>query len=421
VIELGYTVVRNGALIDGLGASPVPLGAVLIQDDRIAAVGHEQDIKLPASPITEVDARGGFILPGFIDTHVHLMFEGLDTLRTMSTPFSLPFYQAIEHMRRTIEAGVTTVRDAGGVDLGVKRAVESGLVVGPRIQISITALTTTGGHGDGWMSSGNEFHMLPAHPGRPDGRCDGPENVRRKVREILRAGAEVIKVHATGGILSTTSHSDFTQFSLEELRAIVEEGEYRRGVKVMAHAHGTRGIKNAIQAGIHSIEHGIILDHEAIELMLRCGTFLVPTMLAMVAILEMSTIHGSVPDWAVRKAREVIEIHRESVAEAYKAGVKICMGTDAAAAPHGSNLGELGLLCDIGMSPMEALVAATRRAAECLGWEDRVGTLEAGKYADLVVTRTDPLDDIGSLKKAENIALVMKSGAVVKDCLRVAN
>lgn len=411
-----FTLIRNGTLIDGQGGLPLSDAAVLIEDTHIRAVGPASRIPLPDAEITTIDARGGAILPGLIDTHVHLMFEGINIARDMATPFSLRFYYAIQHMRRTLEAGVTSVRDAGGADAGVKQAVERGIVLGPRMQISITALTITGGHGDGWMLSGNAFQLFPAYPGNPDNRCDGVDGVQQKVREVLRAGAEVIKICATGGVLSPTDHPDFTQFSPEELDVIVREAAYRRGVKVMAHAQGAEGIKNAVRAGIHSIEHGIYLDDEAIELMLARGTFLVPTLLAPLAVLEIGEA-GGMPEYGVRKAREVVEAHRDSIRRAYRAGVKIAMGTDAGVMPHGTNLRELGLMVDIGMSPMEAIVATTRTAAACLGWQDQIGTLEAGKLADVVISAVDPLtpDGIRALADPANIVLVMKDGKVVKE------
>ncbi len=412
---MAYMLIRNGTLIDGTGRQPVTSAAVLIEDDRVRAAGRLMDVPIPHADVTEIDAGGGFILPGFIDAHVHLMLEGIDFQKQMATPFSLNFYKATAHMRRTIEAGITSVRDAGGADLGVKQAVEQGLVPGPRMQISISVLTTTGGHVDFWMPSGNEMYLFMPYPGSPSGRCDGGEEVRRKVREVLRAGAEVIKVCATGGVLSPTDHPEFTQFTQEELAVMVQEGMFRRGVKVMAHAQGAPGIKNAVRAGIHSIEHGIYLDDEAINLMLKHGTFLVPTLLAPVAVLEVAEATGKVPEWAVRKAREVIDIHRESVARAYRAGVRIAMGTDAGVMPHGTNLRELDLMCGIGMTPMESIVATTKLAAECLGWEGKVGTIEPGKLADIVLARSDPLANIRSLENVENVALVMKGGQIVKD------
>jgi imidazolonepropionase-like amidohydrolase len=412
---MAYTLIHNGTLIDGNGGRPLEDAAVLIEDNRIRSVGQMRNITLPDSNVTQVNAQGGYILPGFIDTHVHMMLEMEGLLQMMAVPFSLNFYKAIGYMRRTIEAGITTVRDAGGADLGVKQAVEQGLVLGPRMQISITALTITGGHGDGWLPSDNRIKLFADYPGNPSGICDGVEDVRKKVREVLRAGAEVVKVHATGGVMSPTDHPEFTQFSPEELSVIVQEAAFRRGVKVMAHAQGAEGIKNAVRAGIHSIEHGIFLDDEAIELMLEHGTYLVPTLLAPVSVVEITEAQGTMPEWGVRKAKETIEIHRDSIARAYEAGVTIAMGTDAGVMPHGTNLRELGLMCSVGMSPMEAIVATTKVAAQCLGWDDRLGTIEAGKLADIVVARTDPLADIRALENANHIVLVMKDGTIVKD------
>jgi len=388
---------------------------VLVQDDRIAAVGRKAEVRAPAGAITMLDAQGGYILPGLIDTHVHLMLEGFNIPTLLTRPFSLNFYRAIDHMRRTIEAGITTVRDAGGADLGVKQAVEEGYVVGPRMQISITALSITGGHGDGWMPSGFSLDLFPPYPGMPSNLCDGVEEVRKKVREVLRAGAEVVKICSTGGVMSPTDHPEFTQFSPAELEVIVQEAAYRRGIKVMAHAQGVEGVKNAIRAGIHSIEHGIYLDQEALDLMLEKQTFLVPTLLAPLSVLEIAEATGTMPEYSVRKARETIEIHSESIAKAYEAGVTIAMGTDAGVMPHGTNLRELGLMSKIGMSPMEALVATTKVAAACLGWQDRIGTVEAGKFADIVITATDPLANLRTLEKRENIKVVMKGGKVLKD------
>jgi imidazolonepropionase-like amidohydrolase len=407
-------VIRNGTIIDGRGGEPIANGAVLIENDLIGAVGRDGSFPVPDGA-TEIDAGGGTILPGLIDAHVHIMFEGLNLNRLVATPLSLNFYQAIGFMRKTLDAGITTVRDAGGADLGVKMAVENGLIAGPRMQISISVLSTTGGHGDGYQPFGGEVGLLKSYPGNPSGICDGPEEVRKKVREILRAGAEVIKCCSTGGVGSATDHPEFTQFSIEELKIMVEEGRFRRGIKVMSHAQGTEGIKNAVLAGIHSIEHGFYLDDEVIGLMLERGTFLVPTLVAPLGVLESAEQGNAAPEYALRKAREALEAHRASIARAYRAGVKIAMGTDAAVMPHGTNLRELGLMCDCGMSPMEALVATTKVAAECLGWDDRIGTLEAGKFADVVITRTDPLANIRSLEQTDNIALVLKGGAVLKD------
>lgn len=413
---MGKTVVKNGRVIDGQGKQPLDKGIVVFEGNALVFVGEENDYSLSGDEEV-IDAQGGSILPGFIDTHVHVMMEYEAIQKRLESPFSFKFYQAAQYMRKTLDAGITSVRDALGADLGVKKAVEEGLISGPRLQLSINALTITGGHGDGYTTSGQTVELLQAdYPGMPDGRADGVEEVRKKVREMLRAGAEVIKVHATGGVLSATDHPEFTQFSLEELKVIVEEAQFRKGIKVMAHAQGAEGIKQAVRAGIHSIEHGIFLDDEAVELMKEHGTFLVPTLLAPVSVLELAKESG-MPDSAVEKSKEVIEIHKESVAKAYKAGVKIAMGTDAGVMPHGLNLRELELMTEVGMSPMEAIVATTRTAAECLGWQDKVGTLEKGKLADIVVVKGNPLEDISSLSDNTNIQLVIKDGKIEKNQL----
>lgn len=412
-----YTLIRNGTLIDGTGRAPMKDAAILVDGNTIRSIGSFGSVTLPGVPITEIDAKGGFVLPGLIDTHVHMMLELGDQMKMMQTPFSMNFYKAIAHFRRTLDAGITSVRDAGGADLGVKQSVEQGLIVGPRMQISITVLGITGGHTDGWLPSGNTMGLFPVYPGNPDGICDGVDEVRKKVREVLRAGADIIKICSTGGVLSPTDHPEFTQFSPEELAVIVQEGQYRRGVKVMAHAQGAEGIKNAVRAGVHSIEHGIYLDDEAIELMLKHDTYLVPTLLAPLAVVEIAESKGTMPEYGVRKSKETIEHHRDSISRAHKAGVKIAMGTDAGVMPHGTNLRELGLMCDVGMTPMESIVATTKTAAECLGWGDKVGTVEPGKLADIIITKADPLANIRSLEQTDNITWVMKDGAVVKNLL----
>lgn len=410
-----YTLIHNGTLIDGTGSAPRPNASVSIAENTIHAVGSVSNVTFPVSDMNRIDANGLYILPGLIDTHVHMMFEIDDLRKMIVTPFSYNFYKAALFLRRTIEAGITSVRDAGGADLGVKQAVEDGLILGPRMQISISVLGITGGHTDGWLPSGVISNLFPSYPGNPDGICDGVEEVRKKVREVLRAGADIIKICSTGGVLSPTDHPEFTQFSPEELNVIVQEARYRRGVKVMSHAQGSEGIKNAVRAGVHSIEHGIFLDDEAIDLMLAHDTFLVPTLLAPIAVIEIAESAGTMPEYGVKKARETIEIHRDSIAKAYARGVKIAMGTDAGVMPHGTNLRELALMCSIGMSPMEALVATTKTAAECLGWQDRLGTLEEGKLADIILTRVNPLENIDALANPDNIVMVIKDGKVVKD------
>lgn len=410
------TVIKNGQVIDGHGGEPIANGIVVIEDNTLQFVGKEEEYTVSGEEEI-IDAQGGTILPGFIDTHVHMMMEYGPVQQRLETPFSFKYYQAAEYLKNTLHAGITSVRDALGTDLGVKKAVEEGLIAGPRLQLSINALTITGGHGDGYTLSGQTVELLQGdYPGMPDGIADGVEEVRKKTREMLRAGADVIKVHATGGVLSATDHPEFTQFSLEELKVIVEEAHFRKGVRVMAHAQGSEGIKNAVLAGIHSIEHGIFLDDEAIELMKENGTFLVPTLLAPVAVLELAEEAG-MPKASVEQSRQVIEIHKESVTKAHKAGVKIAMGTDAGVMPHGTNLRELKLMTEAGLTPMESIVATTKTAAECLGWEDKVGTLEEGKLADVIVVKGNPLEDIDGLADNDTIQLVVKDGKVEKNTL----
>lgn len=408
--------IKNGLLIDGSGGEAKKDQVVVVDENKIEYVGDVSGYT-PLGDETIVDAKGGTVLPGLIDSHVHMMMEYMPVAKKLETPFSLMYYHAAEYLKTTLHAGITSVRDALGTDLGVKQAVEKGLISGPRLQLSINALTTTGGHGDGYTVSGTVVDTLPSnYPGMPSGLCDGVEEVRKKVREVLRAGADVIKVHATGGVLSATDHPLFTQFSPDELKVIVEEGAFRNGVKVMAHAQGAEGIKNAVRAGIHSIEHGIYIDDEAIELMLENGTYLVPTLLAPVAVLEMAE-EGGMPAGAVAKSKEVIEAHKASFTKAYKAGVKIAMGTDAGVMKHGTNLRELGLMADGGMTPMDTIVASTKNAAECLGWDDKLGTLEQGKLADLIVVKGNPLEDIYSLADNDTIQVVIKNGKLEKNLL----
>lgn len=396
------TLFTGARIIDGTGTDAAEADLV-IEDGRIVEIGRALDGD------EHVDLAGKTVLPGLFDCHTHVVVTTVDQMRNLQTPFSYRFYQAAQNLAATLKIGITTVRDAGGADLGIKQAVADGLIPGPRMQISLSMVGQTGGHGDPWMASGADLRWLPKHPGVPDTLVDGPDEMRRVVRTLVRMGADVIKVATSGGVLSPRDKPTHAHFRLSELEVLVEEAS-AAGIWVMAHAQATPGIKNAIRAGIRSIDHGIYLDDEAIEMMLARGTWLVPTLVAPRGVIDAAEAGASIPEASVAKAREVVEIHRASFAKAVEAGVKVAMGTDSGVTPHGLNLRELSLMVDGGMSPMQAIEATTRSAAELMGLEDELGTLEAGKRADLVVVDGDPLD-FATL--AERVSAVYQDGVQV--------
>jgi len=392
----------GGRVFDGTTA--LPTTDVVVEAGRIVDVGPRLDGD------ERVDLAGRTLLPGLFDCHVHLAFgpADLDLLVSLQRPFSYHFYSAIANMRATLEAGITTVRDAGYLDLGMKQAIDDGLVAGPHTQISVNQISQTGGHGDGWMISGYDLGDL-AYPGFPTGMVDGPDAMRLRVRELIRAGADVIKVFTTGGVLSPRDDPRHAHFSDAELAVLVEEAT-RAGRYVMSHAQGAPGIKAAVRAGIRSIEHGIYLDDEAIEMMLRSGTWLVPTLAAARGVLEAADAGANLLEAQIRKARAVVEVHQDAFRRAVKAGVKIAMGTDSGVTAHGSNLKELVLMEAGGMTPLDVLLATTRSAAELMGLVDEAGSVETGKRADLVVVDGDPFA-FADLK--QRIRAVYKSGTLV--------
>jgi len=378
------TVFKGGRLFDGTGAAPGD-GDVAVEKGRIVAIGSGLDGD------KAIDLEGRTILPGLFDCHVHVAISDVDIWRSVQRPFSSQFYDAARNLAATIGAGITSIRDAGGADLGIKEAVDAGQLVGPRMQISLIMLTQTGGHGDDWYPSGAEVPFMIEHPGRPSGLVDGPDEVRRKVRELVRMGADVIKVATSGGVLSPRDDPRHAHFRPIELETMVEEAT-AAGIFVMAHAQGADGIKNAVRAGIRSIDHGIYLDDEGIELMKARGTWFVPTLVAPQGVIDAAEAGVPLPPVVVDKARSVIEIHRAAFRHAVEAGVRIAMGTDSGVTPHGRNLRELALMVDGGMSPAAALEATTRSAAQLLGVDGELGTIEQGKIADLVVVTGDPYD-----------------------------
>ncbi len=396
------TLFAGARVVDGTGA-PAAIADIAAEDGRIVGIGVGLDGD------ERVDLAGKAILPGLFDCHTHVMVSTIDLTRNLQTPFSYRFYQAMQNLEATLRIGITTVRDAGGADLGVKQAVEDRLIAGPRIQISLSMLSQTGGHGDGWMASGEVVPFLPSHPGVPSTVVDGVDEMRRAVRELVRMGADVIKVAVSGGVLSPRDKPTHAHFRVAELEALVEEAN-AAGIWVMAHAQAAPGIKNAIRAGIRSIDHGIYLDDEAIELMLANGTWLVPTLIAPRGVIDAAEAGAAIPEASVAKAREVADTHRASFARAVEAGVKVAMGTDSGVTPHGDNLRELQLMVEGGMTPMQGIEASTRSAAELMGLDAELGTLEAGKRADMMVVDGDPLD-LATL--AERVEAVYQDGVRV--------
>jgi len=401
--EVHPTVIRNVTLVDGTGAAPVPDQALIVEGRRISWIGPQAQLP-EGSAGRAIDGRGGTIMPGMINCHVHLTNDGSPDLfgqveRDSVTVSALRGYL---NLQATLESGVTSVRDCGaanGIALALAGAVEDGLVPGPRIKAAGRVITMTGGHG----------HFI----GR---EADGPDGVRHATRAEIKAGAHFIKAMATGGVLTPGVVPTQTALQQDELEQVAREA-HNAGRRAACHAIGNEGIKNAIRAGIDSIEHGFYLDDEALALALDHGTVLVPTLIAVNQIVNNGKT-GAMPDWVVEKAESESGHHRESFAAAVRSGMKIAAGTDAGTPfnPHTYLAQELALMVDYGMRPMDAIVAATRNAAENLGLAPDVGTLEVGRLADIVVVDGDPTGDITA---AGRVRFVMKDGTVARDDLSV--
>ena len=401
------TAIRAATLIDGTGADPVRGRFIVIDDGAITAISAD-----PPKGADVIDVGDLVILPGLIDCHVHLAVAQQSIQERLLTPNSLNIAMALDSARITLEAGFTTVRDAGFTPRGVKQAVERGLFPGPRMRIAVTPLSQTGGHGDSMTPSGVTY--WPDDAERPNGVVDGIEGVRRAAREVLRAGADQIKIMTSGGVLSPNDEPGATGFTPEEIAAVVYEA-HASGKTVMSHAQATQGIKNAVQAGVESIEHGIYLDEEACAEMKKRGTYLVATLIAPLWVLRRAEKDpGSIPPYAVRKSKEVIEAHRQGFQMAVRTGVKIAMGTDSGVGPHGTNAEEIALMVENGLTPMQAIVATTKTAAECARVDKLVGTIAVGKRADIIGVRGDPLANVGLFKDPASVAFVMKDGAIHK-------
>lgn len=404
--------IQCGTLIDGSGRDPIRNAVVLIEGTTITEVREGGD--LPRD-VEVIDASELTVMPGMIDCHVHLTSSPPKTMeQRLGTPFSLSIAEALTNARKTLDAGITSVRDAGGTPRGVNMAIEQGLFPGPRMRVAISAISQTGGHGDSTMLNGVRIRVPNAE--LPDNLVDGPEGARKTTREILRAGADQVKIMTSGGVLSPNDEPGATGMTREEIAAVVYEAHAAHKT-VMSHAQATQGILNAVLEGVESIEHGIYLDEQTVAEMKARGTYLVATLVAPVWVLRLAERNpGSVPAYAVRKSKEVIQAHQASFRYAFEQGVRIAMGTDTGVGPHGTNAEELELMVEHGgLTPMQAIVATTATAAACARLDKVTGSVAAGLRADLVAIDGDPLADIKLLQDSTKLRLIMKDGVAHKD------
>ncbi|MYG81588.1 MAG: amidohydrolase family protein [Gemmatimonadetes bacterium] len=401
-------VIRAARLIIGTDAPPVLNPEVVIEGERITAVGPTGAIPIPRGA-TVIDLSGHTILPGLFDCHVHLggiPGDGGDTQKMRETVAHEANY-AVAHAKITLEKGFTSVRNIGAGnyhDAALRDMVDRGIVPGPRIQAATWGVGSTGGHADinGW----NPDVPTPGYAMI----ADGVDELRRAVRFQVKYGADVIKVTASGGVLSHGDSVHDQAYSFEELKAIVDTATML-DTPVGAHAHSPAAMNDAIRAGVASIEHGTLIDDEGIRLAKEHGTFIVPTIYTLDFIIEEGAENG-VPEHSIVKAQEIATMQRERLAAAFHAGVKFAYGTDAAVFPHGRNAKDFGIMVDeMDISPMAAIQTATINGAELLGWEADLGSIEDGKLADIIAVAGNPLDDIRLL---EDVRFVMKGGEVVK-------
>jgi imidazolonepropionase-like amidohydrolase len=410
-----YMVIKGGRLIDGTGSDPIDNAIILIKNDRIEAVGSEGAEGAVDYPkeAEVVDATGKTVMPGLIDAHIH--FAGLRSMNQLTWFFDDPTLRAMRCVAdawKLVDAGFTTVRDIGSVyGIRIRDAVNEGSCVGPRIVASGRAISQTGGHSD-------VLHSLPVEANERLGIgriADGVAEVRKAAREQLRDGADFLKIMTTGGVMSERDVSTSCQFSLEEIRAVVEEAA-NVGCRTASHAQGTNGVKNALIGGIKVIEHGMYLDQECLDLMVKNNHYLVPTLAIVDTIVVNGEKVGVLPS-SIHKAKIAQEAHIESFKKAYKAGILCGLGTDYLSdpmSPFGQNAIELEIYVNkVGLSSMETIVCATKNNAEVLDLADKIGTLETGKQADLIIIDGDPLADISVLRGREKILRIFKGGQEV--------
>jgi imidazolonepropionase-like amidohydrolase len=399
------TVVRAGKFLDVRTGKTLTNQSIVIEDGKIVSVGPDSGAAGDAS-VKVFDLTGKTVLPGLIDAHTHLTFDprfGYDRLA-----ISVPREALIgaKNARVTLLAGFTTVRNVGArefSDIALRDAINAGDIPGPRIDASGPALGITGGHCDDTLLP-YEFHATEI------GVADGIENVQHKVREVIKYGSDVIKICATGGVLSLGDNPQASQYTQEELRAIVADA-HRFGRKVAAHAHGAQGVLWATEAGVDSIEHGSYIDDAGIAAMKQHGTYLVPTLYLGDWVIENASKTG-LPPQMLAKAQEVLPARRKNVAHAFASGVKVGFGTDAAVYPHGLNAREFAVMVKLGLTPLQSIQAATVNDADLLGWSDKVGVIEPNHFADIIAVDGDPLQDVTAL---ERVKFVMKGGVVYKN------
>jgi imidazolonepropionase-like amidohydrolase len=405
-------VLLGARLLDGRSPDAIADGVLLTDDQgRIVAAGPVVATSVPKDA-ERIDLTGLTLLPGIIDCHVHLALKlepVHDQVQRSATDIVV---RSLETGGQFLEAGVTTVRDAGYAPAGIKRAFASGAFPGPRTQVSCRPLSQTGGHGDEWTPSGTI--LTTEMSDLPPGVADGVDAVRRAARLQIRAGADWIKVMATGGVLSAADTPDASQFTVDEIQVIVEEARAAGIHGTFAHAEGTAGIKNALRAGISSIEHGDLIDDEGIDLMLERDVPLIPTFNINFSLMDEGRIaRGEVPPWAVQKMGYLFERQQRNFRHAVERGVRVVMGTDSFAGMYPP--AELAYMSQYGLGPFRAIQAATTEAARLLGLADQVGTLQAGKQADLIAVSGDPLAEPELWRDPARIVFVMQGGRVVAD------
>ncbi len=404
------TVIKAGRLIDTESGRVLTNQMILIENDRIKSVGENLTIPADAKVI---DLSNGVVMPGFIDTHTHITNDADENYYDM---FRKSFVDAAitAHInaQKTLDAGFTNVRDVGAggfVDVALRNAINAGKIPGPRMQVATFYIGSTGSHGD---LNGFSPWLGSRMPEEMSGVADGVEGVRKKVRYLIKYGADVIKFGASAGVLSEEASVGAPQFSQEEMNAIVDEARLH-GIRACAHAHGTEAIKMAIKAGVVSVEHGSFLDDEGIRMMKERGTYLSEDIYNDDYIMTEFARLGY-PQKILDKEKLVGRTQRENFKKAVLAGVKIAYGTDAGVYPHGWNARQFAKMVEWGQTPMQALQSATINSADLLGWKDQIGSIAAGKYADIVAVTENPLDKIRVL---ENMQFVMKGGVVYKNLL----